>query len=57
MDVISLGDRFVNYGSGFDLVALEYGYMIEVIGEHAPGHQARHTAANHYSVITQTIGH
>jgi hypothetical protein len=55
--MVTLRHRLVHCGLRIDMVAIEYGYAIEVVREHPSGHQARDTATNNNGVLTETIGH
>src|SRR5260370_3698849 len=55
--MIALWNRLVDRGSIFDLVALEHGDAIEIIGEHPRSHQSRYATPDHNCMVSQSVRH
>jgi hypothetical protein len=53
--MITLGNRFMERRFLRDVVAFQHQHLLEVVRQHARGHQAGDATANHDSALTQGL--
>jgi hypothetical protein len=57
MQMIALGNRFMDGGLLCNVIAFEDDYLLEVIRQHPSCHESRYTAADYYSLFTEMLWH
>src|SRR4030095_165370 len=57
VEMVTLGNRFMNPRPGVNVVPFEDGDSIKVVGEDPRGHQSRQAATDDHRLLTKTMCH
>src|SRR5262245_9282752 len=57
VEMVALGNRFMNLRPGVNVVSFKHGDSVKVVGEYPRGHQSRQATPDDHRLLTKTMYH